>query len=75
MLRHRLVLSLSIPEKYQRQERAALIRGKRYDYFEDGYMDHRINISSRNYIFMYMYYRECAKTRELEQMKDSPENS
>ncbi len=24
--------------------------------------------------FMYMYYRECVKTRELEQMKDSPEN-
>ncbi len=25
--------------------------------------------------FMYMYYRECVKTREREQMKDSPENS
>ena len=25
--------------------------------------------------FMYMYYRECVKTRELGQMKDSPENS
>ena len=24
--------------------------------------------------FMYMYYRECVKTRELEKMKDSPEN-
>ena len=25
--------------------------------------------------FMYMYYRECVKTRELEQMKDAPENN
>ena len=24
--------------------------------------------------FMYMYYRECVKTRELEQMKNSPES-
>ena len=24
--------------------------------------------------FMYMYYRECVKTRELEQMNNSPEN-
>ena len=24
--------------------------------------------------FMYMYYRECVKTRELEKMNNSPEN-